>query len=238
MSRLNVLFEDNHLLVINKPAGLPTMGVAADEPSAWRLATGYIKQKYQKPGNVYLGVVSRLDTVTSGVLLFARTSKGADRISQQIREHQVQKTYWAVSEASLPSPHGELFDWVFKDDAAHRMRVGNQNSPSAQEARLRYRQIAKLRAAPLYEIELLTGRKHQIRLQFSSRRAPLWADTKYGGTRPFPQGIALHARSLTVKHPTRDEVLTWTAPLPSSWRTFDDPQVVWPVTNPFELPNQ
>lgn len=233
MSHLPVLYEDNHLLVVNKPAGLPTMGVAEGEPSAWRMATAYIKRKYQKPGNVYLGVVSRLDTVTSGVLIFARTSKAAERLSEQIRAHQVKKTYWAAPEKALTQTSGELFDWVYKDDAAHRMRIGTERSPAAQQAHLRYRQVAQLREAPLYEIELVTGRKHQIRLQFSSRHAPLWGDTKYGGNRSFSLGIALHARSLSVKHPTRDELLTWNAPLPASWKIFDAPHTVWPVSNPF-----
>lgn len=233
MSHLPVLYEDNHLLVVNKPAGLPTMGVSEGEPSAWRIAIAYIKRKYQKPGNVFLGVVSRLDTVTSGVLIFARTSKAAERLSEQIRAHQVQKTYWAVPESTLPKASGELCDWVYKDDLAHRMRIGTEQSPAAQHAQLRYHQIAQLRDAPLYEVELITGRKHQIRLQFSSRRAPLWGDAKYGGRQSFPIGIALHARSLSIKHPTRDELLTWIAPLPDSWKVFDAPHTIWPVSNPF-----
>ena len=233
MSHLPVLFEDNHLLVVNKPAGLPTMGVSEGEASAWRIAIAYIKRKYQKPGNVFLGVVSRLDTVTSGVLIFARTSKAAERLSEQIRAHQVKKSYWAVPESTLPKASGELFDWVYKDDLAHRMRIGTEQSPTAQQAHLRYRQVAQLREAPLYEIELITGRKHQIRLQFSSRQAPLWGDVKYGGKQSFPAGIALHARSLSIKHPTRDEHLTWMAPLPASWKSLDAPHTIWPVSNPF-----
>lgn len=233
MPPLPILYEDNHLLVINKPAGLPTMGVSEDLPSAWRLACGYIKQKYEKPGKVYLGVVSRLDTVTSGVLVFARTSKSADRLSSQIRQHLMQKTYWAVPETPLPQASGEMRDWVFKDDAAHRMRVTHAKHPDAQAAELHFHKLTQLRNTALYEVQLKTGRKHQIRLQFSSRQAPLWGDAKYGGENTFASGIALHARSLTFKHPVKDEQLTFVAPLPASWKSFHTPQTQWPVPNPF-----
>ncbi len=217
-SNLEILFEDNHLLAVNKPPGLATMGVAAGETSLVVLARQYIKRRYQKPGNVYLGVVSRLDTATSGVVILARTSKAAARLSEQFRSRAVQKSYWAIVSGKIEPPEAELVDWVVKDDLRQRMAVVTADVSGAKEARLRYRLKQQVSGGNLLEIELLTGRKHQIRVQLASRGFPVWGECKYARARAFPAGMALHARRLVVDHPVRHIPIDLVAPLPPSWR--------------------
>src|SRR5437868_5505951 len=136
---LDVLYEDNHLLAVNKPALLATMGVADDEPSLLTIAKEYVRQKYNKPGNVYLGIVSRLDAPVTGVVLLARTSKAAGRLSKQFRERDVEKLYWAVVEAPVEPREGRLVDFLRKDERHRRMHVAGPNTPGAQRAELTYR---------------------------------------------------------------------------------------------------
>lgn len=216
-----VLYEDNHLLALDKPAGLATMGAAAGRPSLWALAKQYIKQKYHKPGGVYLGTVSRLDAAVSGVVLFARTSKAAARLAEQFRSRSTQKLYWAIVEG-LPAPTAECVDWLIKDERLKRMRVVAARATAehgrAQQAELAYRRLRQTAAGWLLEIDLRTGRKHQIRVQLSHRGLTILGDRKYGSRGPFTAGIALHARQLEFTHPTRRERLTLTAPVPPAWR--------------------
>lgn len=215
---LTVLYEDNHLLAVNKPAALPTMGVAEHLPSLIVEARAYIKDRYQKPGNVYLGTVSRLDAPVTGVVLFARTSKAAARLSEQYRTREVEKTYWAIVEGRLEPPSGTLTHWLAEDERHRRMHAVAADQLGARECRLHYRHLATLDVGTLVEIELETGRKHQIRVQFAARGTPILGDRKYGSKRPFPEGIALHARRLVVRHPVRDEQIEITAPLPAAWK--------------------
>ncbi len=215
-----VLFEDNHLLVVNKPAGLPTMGVAEDEPSLWRECREYIRRKYHKPGNVYLGVVSRVDRLVTGVVIFARTSKAASRLAEQFREGVVDKTYWALVEQPPQPASGRCEDWVYKNEARQRMEVVESGRmPAAQMASLSYRTLARDGGETLVEVQLETGRKHQIRLQLGSRGWPILGDLKYGAARQLATGnrIALHARRLRLEHPVRREPLEIVAPLPAAW---------------------
>jgi 23S rRNA pseudouridine1911/1915/1917 synthase len=219
LPNLDILYEDNHLLAVNKPAGLPTMGVASDAESLVRAAKEFLKQRYDKPGNVYLGVVSRLDAVVSGVVLLARTSKAAARLAEQFRGRTVEKTYWAVT-AGAPSGAEELVDWVAKDESQQRMVVVAATSPGAQQAVLHYRVLRPVERGVLVEIRLITGRKHQIRLQLSAHGHPVLGDRKYGSALRFSPGIALHARRLVIDHPTRHEPIEITAPLPASWQRW------------------
>jgi 23S rRNA pseudouridine1911/1915/1917 synthase len=216
---LDVLYEDNHLLAIAKPVDLPTMGVPDDCASLLALAREYIKQRYHKPGNVYLGAMSRLDAPVSGVVLFARTSKAASRLTAQFRTREVEKTYWALVAGSAP-PAADCTDWMIKDERHRRMHLATAAQPGAQEARLSYRRLAQLPRATLLEIALETGRKHQIRLQLSSRGLPILGDRKYGSRDTFPAGIALHSRRLQFVHPTRGQPIELVAPLPASWRRY------------------
>lgn len=217
---LQVLYEDNHLLAVNKPAGLATMGVAEDVPSLLSLAKEYVKRRYQKPGNVYLGVVSRLDAPVTGVVVLARTSKAAARLSEQFRERKVDKLYWALVEGRPDPPQGSCDDSMFHDERHRRMHVATGPRPDAQYARLEYRTLATLPQATWLEVRPHTGRKHQIRLQLAVRGWPVLGDRKYGGRAAFSPGIALHAQTLTIDHPVQHTPLVLIAPTPASWAVY------------------
>ena len=216
---IQVLYEDNHLLVINKPAELATMGALAGEPTAASWAADYLKRRYQKPGNVFVGVVSRLDSFVTGVLVFARTSKAASRLSEQFRQRNTSKVYFACVEGQLREPIWKtLSAHIAKNDTAHRMITVLPTSPNAQLATLQFRTLASDASHSLLEVDLGTGRKHQIRLQLADRGHPIIGDNKYGATSKFPKGIALHACKLTIEHPTLRQPMTFAAPIPASWR--------------------
>ena len=230
-SRLEVVFEDNHLLVLNKPALLATMGAAPGVPTLLEQAREYVRIKYKKPGNVFLGVVSRLDAHVSGLIMFARTSKCASRISSQLRSGSVKKIYRAlVPEGVLPK-FGTLENWVVKHDASRRVRcVVDENVTFAGEhgsverpkkARLRYQVIATdcRQGIDLIEVELETGRKHQIRVQLAYAGAPIIGDVKYGSVETFTRGIGLHCFQLALIHPTLKTSLEFEVAVPKSWRT-------------------
>jgi 23S rRNA pseudouridine1911/1915/1917 synthase len=215
--QLEILYEDNHLLALIKPAGLATMGVAAGKTSLLTLAKKNLKSRYRKPGNVYLGVVSRIDGPVSGVVLFARTSKAAARLSEQFRSRSVEKIYWAIVEGSVAPPSGEWIDFMLKDENQRRMVRTHPGTTGAQEAKLTYRLIRRIADDSLVEIQPETGRKHQIRVQFSAHGNPILGDKKYGSRRTFPSGIALHARSLAFDHPISKQRMELIAPLPEAW---------------------
>lgn len=215
---LPILYEDNHLLVVNKPSGIVTMGVADDRPSVLEMAKQYIKKKCQKPGNVYLGVVSRLDGPVSGVLLFARTSKAAARLNEQFRERDVEKKYWGVVAGRIPQSADQWTDWIAADERRRRMHVVPAATSGAREARLSFRRLDDLPRGTWVEIRLETGRKHQIRLQFAEHGYPVLGDRKYGSDEHFAGGIALHARQLEFRHPISGVTMTAVAPTPPAWR--------------------
>lgn len=215
-----VVYEDNHLLAIAKPAGLATQGVKAGERSLATMAKAYLKRKYRKPGNVYLGIVSRLDADTSGVVLLARTSKAAARLSQQFRERLVKKTYWAVVEGSVAPETAELTDWLVKNERLRRMEIAGAKRAGAQEARMSYRRLKAFSGETLLEIDLQTGRKHQIRVQLAARGHPVVGDRKYGSQRAFARGIALHCRRLRFAHPVGHAPIELTAPVPEAWHAY------------------
>ena len=221
---LDVLFEDNHLLVLNKPAGWPSAHGDERGESMDQIAKAYLKEKYQKPGKVFLGVVHRIDKPVSGVLLFARTSKAAARLSEQFREGGVVKTYWAVIEASRESQRAEIGDsgsyedYLLHDDLARDVKVVEHDTFGAKAAKMLYTVKAAHENLALLELQPHTGRKHQLRVQLASRGRPIYGDHKYGSAARFGDAIALHARSLTVLHPITSEPLTFTAALPKPWR--------------------
>ncbi len=216
-SKLHILYEDNHLLAVLKPAGMATMGVSDYKASLFSIAKDYIKRRYNKPGNVYLGVMSRLDTPVTGVVLFARTSKAAARLTEQFRTHAVEKTYWALVEGRLEPPAGSFTDYLGKDEPHHRMRIVGAGLEGAKLANLTYRKLSDIQGQSLVEIVLKTGRKHQIRLQFAHHGHPILGDRKYGSRQSFLLGIALHARRLAVAHPVKGELIALEAPLPDAW---------------------
>lgn len=215
-----VLYEDNHLLVLNKPAGIPTMGVAKDRESFIEAAKRYIKERYDKPGEVFLGVVSRLDAPVTGVLLFARTSKAANRLNEQFRSRTVEKTYWALVEGVGLPETGRLENYLAPDPRHRRMWAVGPCMAGAKAAVLAYRRLELVGRCSLVEIALETGRKHQIRVQFADGGHPIAGDRKYGSAISWPEGIALHARRLRIEHPVRREPMVFEAPLPAAWRKF------------------
>jgi 23S rRNA pseudouridine1911/1915/1917 synthase len=208
---------------------LPTMGVAEDRPSLLAVAKEYVRRKYNKPGNVYLGIVSRLDAPVTGVVLLARTSKAAGRLAKQFREREVEKIYWALVEDDVDPPACRLIDYLRKDERHRRMHIATAQTPGAQAAELSYRVLGEQPGEPcvrqqtsatLLEVRPRTGRKHQIRLQLSHAGFPILGDRKYGSSRPFPEGIGLHARRLVIEHPVSKMQLEVEAPVPASWRRF------------------
>lgn len=193
-----VVYEDNHLLVVNKPAGLLTQPSGTDQDSLEAQAKAWIKEQYQKPGNVFLGVVHRLDKPVSGIVLFARTSKALSRLNETMRNKQSKKTYLAVVEGVPNALEGTLEHYLCHDD--HEARVSGAEDPDAKRACLHYRVLEKREGSALVEIELETGRYHQIRAQFSAIGHPIVGDWKYGSSQRG-ETIALHHWRLTVTHP-------------------------------------
>ena len=222
MNELDILYEDNHLLVVNKPTGIATMGTDG-EPTIHEIACRYIGEKYSKPGKVFLGVVHRLDAMSSGVLVLARTSKAAARLSDQFRRTSggPHKVYVATVEGDLAESRGHYRDWLYKNERLHRMEAAKTATKGAVEAELEYRVLR--RAAPtglkatLVAVRLITGRKHQIRVQFAERGHAVLGDIKYGAAQRSMRGIALHAWCLSIQHPTKGESMTFLAPTPKSW---------------------
>lgn len=228
---LVILHEDNHCLAVAKPAPLLTQGVASGAvPSLEALVKEYLKERYGKSGRVYLGIPHRLDRPVSGVVLFARQTKSAQRLAEQFRQHQVRKIYWAIVQGEVQPDEGQWDDWLRKLPEEARTEIAEAGSPGARQAILRYRRLRLGAGWTLLEIELETGRMHQIRIQAASRGWPILGDALYGSTQSFgppaelPRDriIALHARSLTFLHPIRFEPITVTAPLPEPWREFVD----------------
>jgi 23S rRNA pseudouridine1911/1915/1917 synthase len=221
---LQVLYEDNHLLVVKKPVGLATQGVAEGTPSVVTRAKDYLKRKFKKPGNVYVGVVSRLDAAVGGVLVLARTSKSAARLTQQFQSGAVEKVYWALVERTPDPPQGELSHWLLKSDRERRVNVVQRGTRGSQHARLSYRTLGAQKQSTLVEIILHTGRKHQIRVQLAQIGAPIIGDRKYGSRRPFAgDGIALCCVRLALDHPTTGKRLEFKAPPPDNWVLKIDP---------------
>jgi len=219
---LQVLFEDNHCLAIAKPAGSLTTGYDGMEETLDRLVKQYLKDKHKKPGNVFLGVVHRLDRMTSGVLIYARTSKAAARLAEQFREGAVQKVYWAVVEGIMETPSGRLEDWLRKNDSTGKVEIVARDVQDARHAVLTYERKQALNDQSWLEVRPETGRTHQIRVQLASRGHPVWGDVKYGARTRLDHAIALHARSLTFLHPVRCAPITLTADLPIAWARFRD----------------
>jgi 23S rRNA pseudouridine1911/1915/1917 synthase len=214
--RWPVFHEDNHLLVLYKPAGLLVQGDESGGANLLDLAKEWIRQRHRKPGRAFIGMVQRLDRPVAGLVLFARTSKAAARLSAQLRRRETRKVYLAVVEGRPPSGSGKLAHPVERRDRISR--IAPQPSPSSREARLAYRVLETADGRSLVEIELETGRKHQIRLQLAHIGCPIVGDVRYGATAPLAgRQIALLARELAVEHPTRREVLSFTCPLPIGW---------------------
>ncbi|MEI8016553.1 MAG: RluA family pseudouridine synthase [Schlesneria sp.] len=212
-----VLYEDNHCLAVDKPAGLLTMGDHTGEPTLVDAAREYLRVKYQKPGNVFVGVVHRLDRPVSGVVLFARTSKGASRLSEQFRAHSIEKIYLALVEGTVSAPYGVLRDRLVKDHVRNVVSVTDREE-SGQECVLSFERLERFGRYSLLEVRPQTGRSHQIRVQLASQGWPIVGDRKYGSQTSVEGFIALHASSLTFAHPTTRESMAVVSPQPAAWR--------------------
>ena len=213
---MTVLYEDNHLIAVSKRVGDIVQGDKTGDVPLSDLVKTYIKDKYQKPGNVYLGVVHRLDRPVSGVVLFAKTSKALPRLNKMFAEHQaVRKTYLAIVANKPPQPEGTLTHWLTRNEKQNTARAYDREVPGSKKAVLDYRVVAQSERYFLLEIELHTGRHHQIRCQLAKMGCPIRGDLKYGAPRSNPDGgISLHAWRLSLEHPVSHVPLTIEAPIP------------------------
>ena len=215
---IKIIYEDNHILVVEKPINIPVQEDSSKDKDLLTMLKQYIKEKNNKPGNVYLGLVHRLDRPVGGVMVFAKTSKAASRLSEQVRTNKLKKIYHAVVLGNLQKT-GHLEDYLIKDSKTNTTRIDKSGKLSI----LDYKLINKVNELNLVEISLKTGRSHQIRVQFSSRNTPLYGDQRYNPQSKVGEQIALYATSLTLEHPTTKEILTFKTNLPNKypWNIFD-----------------
>jgi len=224
LSNLSVIYEDNHILVVNKAAGLLAQGDQTGDESLVDIAKRYIKDKYQKPGDVFLGLVHRLDRPTTGVIVLARTSKALTRLNQQFKDRIPKKVYQAVV-SGTPESSARLEHYLKKNTSQNKSFHYPKNTPNTKHAILQYRYVKQLKSYHAIEIELETGRHHQIRAQLAAKGLHIKGDLKYGAKRPNPNGsIYLHARSITFVHPTKKEEMKFIAPYPDDvlWKVLTD----------------
>ncbi|MDD5251331.1 MAG: RNA pseudouridine synthase [Patescibacteria group bacterium] len=208
---MEILYEDNHSIAVVKPAGMPVQGDLTGDPSLLDEVKKYLKEKYNKPGEAYVGLVHRLDRPVGGIVVFAKTSKGAARLSEQFRERETKKIYWAVVEGEPKEKSGEVIQWIEKNKKTNVARGYAYEKPGAQYAKLTYRVLATENGRSLVEIEPETGRSHQIRLAMSTLGCPILGDVKYGSRERLDRTIALFARSLTFSKVVGDEPVTLVA---------------------------
>ena len=204
---MNIIYEDNHLLVVDKPINIPMQLDSSNDIDLLSLCKKYLKEKYNKPGNVYLGLVHRLDRPVSGVCVFAKTSKAAARLSKQISDHTFKKEYLAVVEDNNLKQCGHFEDYLLKDSKTNTVKIDKKG----KLAILDYELIKRKDNLALVKIQLQTGRSHQIRVQFSSRNHSLYGDQRYNKNAKVGQQIALHAYKITFKHPITNEVVEFTS---------------------------
>jgi len=213
---LEILFEDNHLLIVNKKSGDIVQGDKTGDKPLSDVVKEYIKEKYNKPGEVFLGVVHRLDRPTSGVIIFARTSKALERLNKMLRERTISKTYWAVVKNTPLKEKDSLIHFLKKNPKNNKSTVFTKETDASKKAILHYSVIKKLDNYSLLEIDLETGRHHQIRAQLAYIGSPIKGDLKYGASRSNKDGsIHLHARKISFTHPVSKENILFLAPIPN-----------------------
>jgi len=222
---LQVLHEDNHIIIVNKRAGDIVQGDKTGDKPLSDVVKDYIKDKYNKPGNVYLGVVHRLDRPTTGIIMFSKTSKALPRLNKVFAEKKAKKTYWALIKNKPPKTNDTLLHWLKKNPKNNKSTAYPKDVEGSKKAILHYKIIKKLDNFFLLELDLETGRHHQIRVQLSSIGCPIKGDLKYGFDRSNKDAsISLHARTLEFIHPVKKETIKITAPLPNDalWRACEN----------------
>ncbi|MCQ2250686.1 MAG: RNA pseudouridine synthase [Bacteroidales bacterium] len=221
---MQVLYEDNHIIIVSKTVNEIVQGDKTGDVTLLDTVKAYIKEKYQKPGEVFLGLTHRLDRPTSGIVIFARTSKALSRMNELFRKGEVHKTYWAITAKRPPEDEGTLRNMIYKNEKQNKSYLAHPGTNDAKEAVLNYRIISVSDRYYLWEIDLLTGRHHQIRCQLSAIGCPVRGDLKYGYPRSNPDGgLSLHARRVTFEHPVSHIQIDVTAPVPQEklWQVFE-----------------
>ena len=219
---MEVLYEDNHIIAVNKTCNEIVQGDKTGDTPLSEMVKAYIKARYNKPGEVFLGVTHRIDRPTSGVVLFARTSKALARLNEMFKSHeQIQKTYWAIVQGEPKQPEARLENWLVKNEAQNKSYITKPGAKEAKQAVLSYKTLAKGDHYTLLEVNLETGRHHQIRCQLAAIGCPIKGDLKYGAKRSNPDGgICLHARQISFTHPVKKEPVTIVAPVPKEFLTI------------------
>lgn len=219
---IKILYEDNHLLSVVKPANIPVQQDKSGDVDLLNLLKADIKARYNKPGNVFLGLVHRLDRPVGGVMVFARTSKAASRLSAQIREHKMGKTYLCVVKGCPDELAGQLTDFLLKDTKTNTVKVVPPGTCGAKQAVLEYEVLEYINGLSLVKVNLLTGRSHQIRVQMANNGTPLFGDSKYGHITEGRENLALWSYELSVEHPTKKERMSFSSPPPDiyPWNLF------------------
>ena len=222
---MDVVYEDNHLIIVDKSSSEIVQGDKTGDKPLAEMVKEYIKQKYHKPGNVFLGVVHRLDRPVSGLVVFARTGKALARLNEMFRTKEVHKTYWAIVGNCPPAEEGELVHWLVRNEKQNKSYAYDKEVKNSKKAVLDYRLIGHSENYYLLEVDLKTGRHHQIRCQLAKMGCPIKGDLKYGFPRSNPDGsICLHARKIHFIHPVSKEPIDLVAPLPEGnlWGCFAD----------------
>ncbi len=216
---LKIIYEDNHLLVVDKPAGILVQGDITGKITLLQIAKEYIKEKYKKLGNVFLAIVHRLDKPVSGVVIFARNSKSARRLSELFRERKVKKIYLALCEGIFKEKSGILEGYVFWDESSRRAKI-IQSNLIGKEAKTYYEVVNEYKGISLVKLVPESGRKHQLRVQLASIGHPVLSDEKYGGKKIFKDKIFLHCHKIIISHPVKKENMSFEADIPDYWRKF------------------
>jgi len=221
---VTIIYEDNHIIVVNKGASEIVQGDKTGDVPLSEKVKAYLKEKYQKPGNVFVGVTHRLDRPVSGLVVFAKTSKALSRLNEMFRVGDVHKVYWAIVKNEPKQPEAELQHWIVRNEKQNKSYAYDHEVKNGKKAVLKYRMIGRSDNYSLLEVELMTGRHHQIRCQLSKIGCPIKGDLKYGSPRSNPDGsICLHARRISFVHPVSKQLIELEAPLPADklWRCFD-----------------
>lgn len=220
---MQVLYEDNHIIVVYKESGEIVQGDKTGDKPLSETIKAWIKEKYAKPGNVFLGVVHRLDRPVSGLVVFAKTSKALSRLNDMFRKGEVKKTYWAMVQTPPSESEGTLTNWLVRNEKQNKSYAYDHEVPNAKKAILKYKTVGQTEHYTLLEVNLLTGRHHQIRCQLSSIGCPIKGDLKYGARRSNPDGsISLLSRTVEFIHPVSKENISVVSPLPAEkvWDNF------------------